>query len=50
MIQENKAIYDYGADMKENKWSGKIKLKKSGSKELPDYIKINKKKYADWLS
>ena len=28
MIQENKAIYDYGADMKENKWSGKIKLKK----------------------
>ena len=50
MIQENKAIYDYGADMKENKWSGKIKLKKADLIELPDYIKNNKKKYVDWLS
>ena len=24
MISENKAVYDYGADMKKNKWSGKI--------------------------
>ena len=50
MIQENKAIYDYGADMKENKWSGEIKLKKTDIVELPEYIKINEKKYKDWLS
>ena len=50
MIRENKAIYDYSADMKENKWSGKIKLKKANMEELPDFINVNKKKYKDWLS
>ena len=50
IIQENKDIYDNGADMKENKWSGEIKLKKTDIVELPEYIKINEKKYKDWLS
>ncbi len=50
MISENKAVYDYGADMKKNKWSGNIKLKKVDLSELPDYIKLKSEKYKDWLN
>ena len=49
MISENRAIYDYNADMKTNKWSGEKKLLRSDINELPDYIKQNRNKYFDWL-
>ena len=49
MISENRAIYDYNADMRTNKWSGEKKLLRSDISELPDYIKQNRNKYFDWL-
>ncbi len=49
MIRENRAIYDYQVDMKENKWKGEKKLKILGNSNLPSYIKSNLKKYKDWL-
>ena len=49
MIKENRAVYDYGADMRKNKWSGEMKLIKSDQSHLPEYIKINNSKYKDWF-
>ena len=49
MINKNLAIYDYEADMRNNKWSG-IKLNSADLNELPEYVRINKEKYADWFS
>ena len=49
MVNENRAIYDYHADMKESKWSGKEKLTKCDLSELPKYISDNKEKYLKWL-
>jgi beta-1,4-mannosyl-glycoprotein beta-1,4-N-acetylglucosaminyltransferase len=49
MIKENKAIYDYTADMKKDKWSGEKKLKKVDIIELPQFIKSNNKLFKDWL-
>ena len=50
MIRENKAIYDYKADMRQDKWSGKKDLARANISELPDYVKQNKEKYKDWFS
>ena len=50
MIRENKAIYDYKADMRQDKWSGKKDLVRANISELPDYVKQNKEKYKDWFS
>ena len=49
MIKENKAVYDYSADMLEDKWSGEKRLYKSSFNELPDYIKKNPEKYKEWM-
>ena len=49
MMENNLAVYDYEADMKGNKWSGKP-LIKTETKELPQYILLNKEKYTDWFS
>ena len=49
MIKENRAIYDYKADMRENKWSGEKKLEISSKAELPVYINLNYEKYKDWF-
>ena len=49
MIKENKAVYDYSADMLEDKWSGEKRLLKSSFNELPDYIKKNPEKYKEWM-
>ena len=49
MIEENRAVYNYGADMRKNKWSGEMKLIKSDQNYLPEYIKINNSKYKDWF-
>ena len=49
MVNENRAIYDYHADMRESKWSGKEKLIKCDLSELPKYIINNRNKYSNWL-
>ena len=49
MIKENRAIYDYKADMRENKWAGEKKLEISSKAELPVYINLNYEKYKDWF-
>ncbi len=49
MIKENRAVYDYGADMRKNKWSGEMKLKKCDHSQLPEHVKSNIAKYKDWF-
>lgn len=49
MIKENRAIYDYKADMRENKWSGNKKLENANISELPDHINLNYEKYKNWF-
>lgn len=49
MIKENRAIYDYKADMKNDKWLGEKKLEKTGIDRLPEYIKANKDIYKNWF-
>ena len=48
-ISERRIIYDYKADQKKYKWSGKSILKKTETKILPSYIYNNLRKYSDWL-
>ena len=49
MVDEKRACYDFDADMKSDKWSGKQKLSKSDLSEMPKYIIENKNKYSKWL-
>ena len=49
MISENRAIYDYQVDMRENKWKGEKKLKILDNSNLPTYIQSNLEKYTNWL-
>lgn len=49
MVESNRAVYDYNADMKTYKWSGKEKLVKCELSELPAYLIKNQKKYLNWL-
>jgi len=49
MISKKLAVYDYEADMRENKWSGTKKLTKANLNELPKYIIDNKNKYSEWF-
>lgn len=49
LIDEKKILYDYHADQKENKWNSSKKLESISIKRLPNYININKDKFAYWL-
>jgi len=49
MVGNNRAVYDYNADMRAYKWSGKEKLIKCEISELPSYLQQNKDLYSDWL-
>ena len=49
MIKENRAVYNYFADMKKNKWSGEVKLKKTDLSEMPQFLQINYDKFKNWL-
>ena len=48
-ISEKRIIYDYKADQKKYKWSGKSTLKKLENKFLPNFVANNLDKYSDWL-
>ena len=49
MISENRAIYDYQVDMRENKWKGEKKLKVLDKSNLPKHLQSNLEKYSNWL-
>ena len=49
MISSNKILYDLGVDRRDYKWSGAKTLNKVELSEMPEYIKINHKKYSNWL-
>ena len=49
LISENRAIYDYQVDMRENKWKGEKKLKVLDKSDLPRHIQSNLEKYSNWL-
>ena len=48
-ISEKRIIYDYKADQKKYKWSGKSTLKKIENESLPGYVSDNLNKFSDWL-
>ena len=49
-VDQKRVLYDYNADKREFKWSGKKKLTKYPIKDLPNYILKNKKKFRNWLT
>ena len=49
MVKNNRAVYDYHADMRGYKWSGKEVLRKCELAELPKYILENRQKYSSWI-
>ncbi len=50
LIKEKKALYNYNADQRDDKWSNNTELEKINLSILPKYISDNKLKYKDWLS
>ena len=49
MVKSKRAVYDYHADMRSSKWSGKEKLIKCDLSELPNHLKNNQDQYTVWL-
>ena len=49
LINEKRIIYDYKADQKKYKWSGKSILKKANTNLLPPHIYSNLDYYKEWL-
>ena len=49
IIKSKKSIYNLRADMKNEKFDGTQNLKPTDGSDLPNYIKINKKKYLNWI-
>ena len=49
IIREKRIIYDYKADQKEYKWSGKSTLKKANTIVLPPYVASNLDIFKNWL-
>jgi len=49
IIREKRIIYDYKADQKEYKWSGKSTLKKANTIVLPPYVASNLGIFKNWL-
>ena len=49
MVEEKKVFYDHNADKKQKKWSSDIKLVREDELSLPEYVRENKQKFAEWL-
>ena len=49
LIKEKKALYNYNVDQRADKWSKNSELEKIDLDLLPNYIKINKDKYKNWI-
>jgi beta-1,4-mannosyl-glycoprotein beta-1,4-N-acetylglucosaminyltransferase len=48
-ISERKIIYDHGVDQRETKWKSEKTLTKVDLANMPNYLKENYIKYANWL-
>ena len=49
IIKSKKSIYNLRADMKSEKFDGTQNLKATDGSELPEYVKMNKTKYSNWI-
>ena len=49
LISKKKILYDYKADQREDKWRNNRKLENYPIEKLPDYIKLNKNKFSEWI-
>ena len=49
IVNEKKVFYDHSADKKQKKWSASAQLIKENENFLPEYIKLNKVKFKEWL-
>ena len=49
IIKSKKSIYNLRADMKNEKFDGTQSLKATDGSELPEYVKMNKTKYSNWI-
>jgi len=48
-ISEKKVIYDHNVDQTQYKWGSDVKLNTISLDEMPEYLKINYKKYINWI-
>ena len=49
LIKQRKALYNYGADKRQEKWSNNSELIKTNLDLLPKYISNNKDKFKKWI-
>ena len=49
-MNEKKAIYDYKADQRKDKFNGLAELKVLDLQSMPDYIIENTSKYKNWIA
>ena len=49
LIKQRKALYNYGADKRQEKWSNNSDLIKTNLDLLPKYISDNKDKFKEWI-
>ena len=49
LIRDRKALYNYKADQREDKWKNNPELVKIELDNLPSYISSNKKKFESWI-
>ena len=49
IVKEKKVFYDHSADKTKEKWGGGVSLIKENENLLPDYVKLNKDKFKEWL-
>tara|TARA_B100001123_G_scaffold291247_1_gene324687 strand:- start:555 stop:1448 length:894 start_codon:yes stop_codon:yes gene_type:complete len=48
-MANKKVIYDHSADSRSYKWGSKVTLKTLNLSEMPDYLRLNYKKFSDWI-
>ncbi len=48
-IKEKKVIYDHNADQRQYKWGSNVTLDTIELSEMPDYLRLNYKKYINWI-
>tara|TARA_B100000963_G_C22617165_1_gene667966 strand:+ start:1620 stop:2480 length:861 start_codon:yes stop_codon:yes gene_type:complete len=48
LIRQKKALYNYDADQRDDKWSQNSELEKVSLNVLPKYISLNLEKYKEW--
>ena len=49
LIKQKKALYNYDADQRDDKWSQNSELEKVSFDILPKYINLNVEKYREWI-